>query len=87
MGSRRRRRGLNKNHLPASSEPPPAPCYHATAKKKAHTGIIFTLLDYFPRAPPGERRSEGVRQREEWQEVEGGKGWTLCDTRRGVKRL
>lgn len=23
--------------------------------QKAHTGIIFTLLHYFPRAPPGER--------------------------------
>lgn len=35
--------------------------------QKAHTGIIFTLLHYFPRAPPGERESGGeytVRRRE-----------------------
>lgn len=42
-----------KNHLPASSL-----AYVTTQLQKAHTGIIFTLLHYFPRAPPRQRERE-----------------------------
>ena len=80
-----------KNHLPASSL-----VYVTTQLQKAHTGIIFTLLHYFPRAPPRERewRSVYCKTEEEEEEEEeciskyirSVNGWPLTETR-GVKHL